>query len=100
MRGCQFSAVISARFLPVPLIVHLNVTHDGGERQSVIELQAKPDLILWLCAIHRSVLPLPQHKGKACYRERALCSLLLSKDFKSSLVKRKKGSTMKSLPSV
>jgi len=46
------------------------------------------------------VLPQPQHEGKACSSERALCSLLLSKDFKSSLVKRKKGSTMKSLPSV
>lgn len=33
----------------------------------------------------------PQRKGEACSRERALCSLLLSKDFKSSLVKRKKG---------
>lgn len=56
-RGRQLSSVVSARYLPVPSTAHLNVTHGGGERQSVIELQAKPDPILWLCAVHRSVLP-------------------------------------------
>lgn len=71
------------------LIAHLKGTHGGGERQCHW-LQAKPDMILWLCAVHRSVLPQFQCKGKAWFRERAYVPCYFWKISKAALLKEKR----------